>query len=569
MNLNANNIIKHDIFYHRFLYIAVILLAVLTRLLGFTDDTERIIIFVSIVCAFFVVNIILQKLRFFDSEKMCIIFRYIEIIAYSILQAFIPNNHVLLAVMCIFNALLSVEFALYGTEYDKSSVFVRRIMLVGVTVINAGVAFACKGDAEWLCYIILQAFALCTAFYVIDWLVLQNEIFDKRTNQLILEKSNIEDTNEKLMDYQNRVKAINEQINYQKIDLARAIKELEDLNIESKSLTEVMKYIASTFDIAKCIDVITDAIVDVKKTKLCALYVEKDVYMNKMPSFTVKTNYSSLERRMKKDIDNFYRDFVQKHKTESVVYTGDALKELKFIGEINLNSIAILPLVDGEKKFGFLIVGSDKADYFEKGLNYFESCIIGFNVAVKSTNLYLKMQDIARKDGLTGIYNRLYFKELFNVAVGRITEQNQPISVALFDIDKFKNVNDTYGHLVGDEVIKMVAHVSAEYAEKHGGFACRYGGEEFLLVFPNYDEHQILPLLEKMHEIIRTTRVKYKDVELSVNVCIGFSSYPGICGNVDMLVSRADKAMYYGKRHGRGRLVMDNPAIDKTEQEKR
>ncbi len=565
MNLNANNIIKHDIFYHRLLYIAVILLAVLTKLLGFTDDMGRIIIFVSIVGAFFIVNIILQQLKYFDSEKMCIILRYTEIIVYSILQAFIPNNQVLLAVMCVFTALLSVEFALYGTEYDKSSVFVRRIMLAFASVINAGVAFVYKGDAEGLCYIILQVFALCTVFYILDWLVLQNEIFEKRTNQLIMEKNNIEDTNEKLVEYQNRVKAINEQINYQKIDLARVIKELEKVNIESKSQTEVMKYIASTFDIAKCIDVITDAIVDVKKTKLCALYVDKDVYMNKMPIFTVKTNYTSLERRMRKDIDNFYRDFIQKYKTESVVYTGDALKELKFIGEINLNSIAILPLVDGEKEYGFLIVGSDKADYFEKGLNYFESCIIEFNIAVKSTNLYLQMQDIARKDGLTGIYNRLYFKELFSAATEKITEQKQPISVALFDIDKFKNVNDTYGHLVGDEVIKMVARVSAEYAEKHGGFACRYGGEEFLLVFPNYDEHQILPILEKMHEIIRTTKVKYKDLEISVNVCIGFSSYPGICSNIDILVSRADKAMYYGKRNGRGRLVMDNPTIDKQE----
>lgn len=565
MNLNANNIIKHDIFYHRLLYIAVILLAVLTKLLGYTDDMSRVIIFVSIVGAFFVVNIFFQQLRFFDSEKMCIVFRYIEIIVFSVLQAFIPNEMVLLAVMCIFTSVLSVEFALYGTEYDKSSVFVRRIMLVIVLFINAGTAFASKGEAEWLCYVILQGFALCIVFYILDWLVSQNEIFEKMTNQLIVEKNNIEDTNEKLLEYQNRVKAINEQINYQKIDLARVIKELEQVNIEVKSQTEVMRYMASTFDIVKCIDVITDAIVDVKKTKLCVLYVDKDVYMNKEPGFVVKTNYSSIERRLKKDIDGIYREFIQEHKTESVIYAGDALKQLNFIGEINLNSVAILPLVDGEKAYGIMIVGSDKEDYFEKGLNYYESCIIEFNVAVKSANLYLQTQDIARKDGLTGIYNRLYFKELFNDAIKKITERKQPISVALFDIDKFKNVNDTYGHLVGDEVIKMVARVSAEYAEAYGGFACRYGGEEFLLVFPNYDEHQILPILEKMHEIIRTTKVKYKDTELFVNVCIGFSSYPGICSNVDMLVSRADKAMYYGKRNGRGRLVMDNPAIDEQE----
>lgn len=565
MDWNSNNIIKHHILYHKILYITVLVLAVFTKLFGYTEDTGRVIIFVSIVGTFFIVEILLQQLKYFDSEKIYSIYRYFEILVYNILQAFIPNNLIILAVLCIFTTLIGIEFALYGTDYDKSDVFIRKALLILALVCNAVVAFVNKSEAEWLCYFILQLFALCVIFFIVDWIVSQNEIYDRMKNRLIVEKNDIESTNEKLLEYQNRVKTINEQINYQKIDLARVIKELEQVNIEVKSQTEVMRYMASTFDVVKCIDVITDAIVDVKKTKLCALYVDKDVYMNKMPSFIVKTNYSSLERRLKKEIDQLYRDFIREHKTKSLIYTGEMLKELKFIGDVNINSVAILPLVDGTKEYGIMIVGSDKDNYFEKGLNYFESCIIEFNVAVKSANLYLKTQDMARKDGLTGIFNRLYFKELFAAATKKIMKQKQPISVALFDIDKFKNVNDTYGHLAGDEVIKMIARVSADFAEQYGGFACRYGGEEFLLVFPNYDEHQILPILEKMHETIKTTKVKYNELELSVNVCIGYSSYPGICDNVDLLVSRADKAMYYGKRNGRGRLVMDNPSIDLEE----
>lgn len=75
---------------------------------------------------------------------------------------------------------------------------------------------------------------------------------------------------------------------------------------------------------------------------------------------------------------------------------------------------------------------------------------------------------MARKDGLTQIYNRVYFGQLFAAAAEEATKKQQPLSVALFDIDKFKNINDTYGHLAGDKVIKMVASIDDKFARAHG-----------------------------------------------------------------------------------------------------
>lgn len=561
-NLNSHNYIKHYDMYHRMMYVFAVIVAVLTRLFKLTEDTGKVIIFCFVIAAFFATDLLLQKLQYFDSSTLHIAFKYAELICFAVFQAFIPTTQFLLVLMCVFSVLLSIEFALYDTEYDTSAIFVRRIMLIIVLIINIGAAFAVKSETEWLCYTFAQAAAFCVVFFMLDWLIGQNEKFEKRTSRLLVEKSDIESANEKLLEYQNRVKAINEQINYQKIDLARVIKELEQANTEIESQTEIMKYMASTFDILKCIDVITDSIVNVKKTKICALYVDKNVYMNKLPSFVVKTNYTSLEHRLKKDIDDIYQDFIGENKSESVIYKGEALRHFRFIGDANIKAMAFLPLMDGTKEYGIMIVASDEENYFDKGLAYYETAIVEFNVAVKSTNLYLQMQDMARKDGLTGIYNRLYFKELFSKAAKRAVDENQAISVALFDIDKFKSVNDTYGHLAGDEVIKMVAGIGSAYAEKYNGFACRYGGEEFLLVLPNRDEHEMLAVLEEMHEEIKATKVHYNDLSLSVNVCIGYSTYPSICKDTDLLVSRADKAMYYGKRNGRGRLVKDNPAID-------
>ena len=152
-----------------------------------------------------------------------------------------------------------------------------------------------------------------------------------------------------------------------------------------------------------------------------------------------------------------------------------------------------------------MLIASNEENFFEKGISYYETCLVEYNVSVKSTKLYLQTQDMARKDGLTQIYNRVYFGQLFAAAAEEATKKQQPLSVALFDIDKFKNINDTYGHLAGDKVIKMVASIDDKFARAHGGFACRYGGEEFLLVLPGYDETQALPIryfTEEMEEVV-------------------------------------------------------------------
>lgn len=266
--------------------------------------------------------------------------------------------------------------------------------------------------------------------------------------------------------------------------------------------------------------------------------------------------------KIKKDIDEIFKN-VKDGVYKTNLFYEDEVKQFKFVGDTNLSTLAVMPMINDNEIYGMMIVGSNQSDFFEKGLIYYETCIVQFNVSVKSALLYLKTEDMARKDGLTGIYNRVYFKELFDRAKEEVEKSNEPLSVALFDIDKFKLVNDTYGHIAGDNVIKMVASVDDKYARKHGGFACRYGGEEFLLVLPGKDEKEAMDILEVMHEEIKSTVVSFDGSDISVNVCIGLSVYPSICKDANLLVSRADKAMYYGKKNGRGRLVIDNDELDK------
>lgn len=557
----TEKLIKNYTVYHKIFYVFMVLLTVLSRVMKFTDNTPVCVTFATVVFAFALLDSVFYHMGVFKNMKFLTTFRLIEITTYSIFVSFVPYEGVLLVGMFMILFLLALEFIILGSHYDKGTILVRKMMLLIPMFINLCLSLQFRRETFWFCYVLVLAIFVVTLLFVTELLEYSNDAHEAYYTQLVLERNDIQDKNAKLEEYQEKVKNVNERVNYQKIELARVVNDLEQANREIESQTEIMRYMASSFDINKNINVIVDVIMDVKNPKLCAVYMDGAVNSDNRGICIIKTDYASMERRLRKDFEKIYSDFAESRKTTELL-VGDELKELRFIGETNIKSLVKLAMINDNKQYGMMLIASNEENFFEKGISYYETCLVEYNVSVKSTKLYLQTQDMARKDGLTQIYNRVYFGQLFAAAAEEATKKQQPLSVALFDIDKFKNINDTYGHLAGDKVIKMVASIDDKFARAHGGFACRYGGEEFLLVLPGYDETQALPILEEMHKEIQTTIVQYDDKEIPVNVCIGLSAYPTICRDTNILVNRADKSMYYGKKHGRGRLVVDNPAVD-------
>lgn len=562
-SLNYQYYVKYHKWLHRFMYWAIIMLGACMHIfkgMQIKMGTWMYAFFLGVLF-FYLGNEALAFLNYFDSYGLRFCFKLFELVFYSFIIAKIPSDPLTMCVGFVFIILLSVEFALYDTYYDKSKIFARKILIAVYFAINYGVFVAGKNEKYYVIHFFVNVVILLVIYFIIDWLSGQSNTFDRERNELLVKISDVDKTNNRLQEYHERIKAVNEQINYQKIDLVRAYKDMEETNRDIAAQTDVLKYAVSTFDIQKIVEVIANSIVEVRKASLCALFIDSNVYMNKQPLVAIKTDYTSVERRLKKDIEQIYRDFIQEN-NEPVTYDAEHLSEFRFVGDANIKTLTIFPLIEGRKRYGFMIVCSKNEEYFKRGLGIYESDLVGLCLAIKNTNTYLKMQDIARHDGLTGIYNRLYFNELFSVAVKQAVKKEMPISVALYDIDNFKSVNDTYGHLVGDEVIKMVAKAGDMIAKKYNGFACRYGGEEFLIVLPNHDAAEALPIFEELHALIKNKQIKKQDVRISVDVCIGISAYPTTCDNTDLLINRADKAMYYGKRHGRGRLIMDSDSLD-------
>jgi diguanylate cyclase (GGDEF)-like protein len=557
-----NKRVASRMLYHRFTYIIAFALTIISR---FTQNgaSTGYVLLVSLVLALIIVSETLIDKYVDEGKFLTVVEKAIGYVLVLFLE-YQCQDEMLLFIWVLISMMFGVEYIVTNSSYERNSVDVRKLILSVITFTFVNLTYEYDLAASWVIYLVLRFATVGVIFYIARYILSTYEKCDSQLNVLYTQLSQYESSNNELMEYQQRVKEINEQINYQKIDLTRAYTELEQVNIETRAQADIMKYMTSTFDITKCINVIIDSIMEVKKPKLCAIYLDKNVYDNSEGSCTIKTNYASMQRRLKKDIQQIFAE-VAPRDAESEILHGESVKKYRFIGDTNIETMALLPIKSNRKTYGLMIVASDEEGFFDKGLDFYDNCITEFVVSVKTTKLYLKTQDMARKDGLTKIYNRVYFMELFEEAAKTAVRKNQALSVALFDIDKFKSVNDTYGHLAGDKVIKMVAQTGLRYADKYNGFTCRYGGEEFLLVFPGKDEQETLEILEEFHNEIKSTTVPYNEFNIDVNVCIGLSSYPNICKDPELLVNRADVSMYYGKKHGRGRLVLDNPLVDEEE----
>jgi diguanylate cyclase (GGDEF)-like protein len=158
----------------------------------------------------------------------------------------------------------------------------------------------------------------------------------------------------------------------------------------------------------------------------------------------------------------------------------------------------------------------------------------------------------AQRDGLTGVYNRAFFDQAFAQMVEQAKRDNTPLSLILFDVDYFKNVNDNYGHPVGDKVLTLVASLLSSRL-RPSDIAARYGGEEFVLLLPGTDATGAAVVAERLRRtIFGTTCDVGGGSVLRVTVSAGFATLkPGSSATGEMLLASADTALYAAKRGGR------------------
>lgn len=164
--------------------------------------------------------------------------------------------------------------------------------------------------------------------------------------------------------------------------------------------------------------------------------------------------------------------------------------------------------------------------------------------------------ELAIVDGLTGLNNRRYLDNHLKILFDRAAVRGRPISICMTDIDRFKLVNDTYGHDVGDEVLREFA-ARIRSTVRGADLACRYGGEEFVVVMPDTSMELATSIAERLRAIIedKPFHVRSIDRELSITASLGIATSSGAFGAPDELLKQADRALYEAKHTGRNRVV--------------
>ena len=170
------------------------------------------------------------------------------------------------------------------------------------------------------------------------------------------------------------------------------------------------------------------------------------------------------------------------------------------------------------------------------------------------TQMLEKLKRLSITDGLTKLYNSRYFYNQLKIEIDRTERYQRPLSLLLLDIDKFKDYNDTYGHLEGDQVLIRLGQVIRSCLRKMDS-AYRYGGEEFTVILPETEGDEAATVAERIRtavEMERFTPVKDGD-PVSITISIGVTEY-NRKEEVALFVQRADKAMYQSKQAGRNRV---------------
>jgi two-component system cell cycle response regulator len=164
--------------------------------------------------------------------------------------------------------------------------------------------------------------------------------------------------------------------------------------------------------------------------------------------------------------------------------------------------------------------------------------------------------ELAVTDGLTGLHNRRYLDNHLKLLIDRAAARGRALSVCITDIDRFKLVNDTYGHDAGDVVLREFAS-RVRSAVRGADLACRYGGEEFVLVMPDTTPDMAAGVAERLRAIVESEpfRIPGTDVALSVTASLGIAAMLPGGDTPDALLKRADNALYEAKRSGRNRVV--------------
>lgn len=448
-------------------------------------------------------------------------------------------------------------YVIFGVLFEALSLW----QVVTGGIVYRGIDFIVSANVAILAIVILSELIVRTYSHFMQLVFAQNRTVE-----------NLNEANEELKEKQEEIKRVNERLGMQKIKLQAANKKVNRAHDEMSVQNEIAGAITSI----RTMDELLQKVCRIMRIRLdmdvVGVLLEPDESLQ-IPGektmgrrvFLCTVFGEDYENRMESAIlsgsqDEFFelsQTYIQNTDNGNGLNKGIPQEKV-------LQSLIILPLTGQKELTGNLIVGNRSINIFMDNRAFYENIAAQLGIGIANMRLYEKMKHMAERDALTRIYNRGYLTNRLNEYLTEAIQKKMDVTLALFDIDKFKLVNDTYGHPCGDVVIRHVAALLNEAAVSGGGIAGRYGGEEFVIAFKGKTLGEVYEIVKSVHTRIREEEVVFEDNVIQVRVSAGISSYPETCQNPAELLTRADWAMYHSKRTGRDRITVDSEELETT-----
>ncbi|MGN0370521.1 MAG: GGDEF domain-containing protein [Butyrivibrio sp.] len=517
----------------------------------------------AVITAVLLADVLISYMSFFHSYVMLLIIRAAEIVISGLCISNIGAEGaggITDIIIILIYAMFIIEFA-YACDF--TIIFYKMISsFLGaspfITEIFIGLIQKYENISVYvMSYMLLSIFLffiLMTLFSIIGYI-------QGKTEQIIFAKDRLidraKDNYERIDDNQKNLVLLNEQLGVKKYELEEANRKINTANEDAKLQNSLLKVLISSMDADELNRESGKIFCD--NFDLCyagMIYIDKET--KNIDSNGIESIFTETE------LDDFYGFFLSeafifehKHLESCFIQNNISYDEFPFFENAGVHSV-VAKAFSGRNEHisGVYILLSRKINTFESKDKLCENIFAQMEVAIQNIYLYDKVQEMSIRDGLSGLYNRRYLNLYFNREF--INNKNvSDFSVAMIDIDHFKSINDRFGHLFGDHAIKTVASIIREFATSNDGMAFRYGGEEFVVILKNKNIDESSEIMEKLRNHVKNTGISGDNINVSVTISIGLSSYPDITKDISGIIDRADKAMYYSKQHGRDRLTID------------
>lgn len=307
----------------------------------------------------------------------------------------------------------------------------------------------------------------------------------------------------------------------------------EFINDETKMITEIFAILDSILDFDSAAIFFNSA--DLKKKK-------KITFCSNQPQTTLKN-------LTKEFFEEIFGEFDKGNVSTESIKRPD---EEAFL-ESHQTSLVIPIKLGGQILGGIGIYSHKKIDYLKQ--KTFGIILNELKMLMQIKHLHSKTRLLTIIDPLTNLYNRRYYKEVIEREFSRAKRYKSDLSIAMFDIDNFKKINDTYGHQFGDEVLKKSSEIILK-SLRNTDFAFRYGGEEILAVLTNSSSEQAFIPIERIREKIENYPFEIDGKAVNVTISAGISSLDSDIASSEILTNQADNTLYEAKNSGKNRVLL-------------